>query len=192
MIGRTYEVVVGKLPVGINVLRREALAEGYQWLAADWKSHMIRFDRPGVLLAARVNGALVGVGGLTIDQRMEFADGSAQVVRRGADLLHNKSSDPRNRQRAFARGRRRVDLEPIVLNAMRIRRLYVRPAFRRRGIGYQLVAALLARGMPDHGECGPCKLFLLGVDRVYARPSARAYTHLNALTRSELSHFSML
>jgi GNAT superfamily N-acetyltransferase len=96
---------VGKLPVGINVLRREALAEGYQFverLAADWKSRTIRFDRPGeVLLAARLNGALVGVGGLTI--------------------------------------------EPIVQNAMRIRRFYVRPAFRRRGIGYQLAAALLAR-----------------------------------------------
>jgi GNAT superfamily N-acetyltransferase len=97
---------VGKLPVGTDVLRMEALAEGYQFierLAADWKSHTIRFDRPGeALLAARLNGALVGVGGLTI--------------------------------------------EPIVLNAMRIGRFYVRPAFRRRGIGYQLAAALLARG----------------------------------------------
>jgi GNAT superfamily N-acetyltransferase len=84
----------------------EALAEGYQFverLAADWMSHTIRFDRPAeALLAARLNGALAGVGGLTID--------------------------------------------PIVPNAMRIRHVYVRPTFRRKGVGYQLVAALLARG----------------------------------------------
>src|SRR6266478_6610291 len=98
------EPVREALPVGFNALRAEALAEGFRQverLAADWEAGRTRFDRDGeALLAARLNGVLVGIGGLTV--------------------------------------------EPVVPGASRMRRFYVRPAFRRIGVGGQLVAALLA------------------------------------------------
>jgi len=100
--------VLDALPAGFDVLRAEALAEGFRQverLAADWDAGRIRFDRDGeALLAARLNGVLVGIGGLTI--------------------------------------------EPVVAGALRMRRFYVRPAFRRIGVGRQLVTALLA-GLDD-------------------------------------------
>ena len=69
-------------------------------LIAQWKSRAIRFDREGeALLAARVDGALAGIGGLTI--------------------------------------------EPVLPGALRMRRFYVRPLFRRAGIGRKLATALL-------------------------------------------------
>jgi len=37
-----------------------------------------------------------------------------------------------------------ITIEPVVRGAMRMRRFYVRPAFRRNGVGHQLVTALLA------------------------------------------------
>jgi GNAT superfamily N-acetyltransferase len=37
-----------------------------------------------------------------------------------------------------------ITIEPVVPGAMRMRRFYVRPAFRRNGVGHQLVTALLA------------------------------------------------
>jgi GNAT superfamily N-acetyltransferase len=96
--------VLDALPVGFNALRAEALAEGFRQverLAADWEAGGTRFDRDGeALLAARLNGVLVGIGGLTI--------------------------------------------EPVVPGALRMRRFYVRPAFRRIGVGRQLVTALVA------------------------------------------------
>jgi RimJ/RimL family protein N-acetyltransferase/GNAT superfamily N-acetyltransferase len=99
------EAVVDGLPVGFDALRTEARAEGRQSverLAADWQSRTTRFDREGeALLAARVNGVLAGLGGLT--------------------------------------------LEPVIPGAVRMRRFYVRPAFRRSGVGRKLVTALLAR-----------------------------------------------
>jgi GNAT superfamily N-acetyltransferase len=98
------EPVLDALPVGFDALRAEALAEGFRQverLAADWQAGKTRFDRDGeVLLAARLNGVLVGIGGLTI--------------------------------------------EPVVPRALRMRRFYVRPAFRRIGVGRRLVTALLA------------------------------------------------
>ena len=42
-----------------------------------------------------------------------------------------------------------LTVEPVVPNALRMRRFYVRPAFRRGGIGRQLVMALLARARPS-------------------------------------------
>ena len=97
------ERVLDALPPGFEVLRAEALAEGFRQverLAADWQAGRTRFDRDGeALLAARLNGVLVGIGGLTI--------------------------------------------EPVVPDALRMRRFYVRPAFRRIGIGRRLVTALL-------------------------------------------------
>jgi GNAT superfamily N-acetyltransferase len=98
------ERVLDALPVGFDALRADALAEGFRQverLAADWEAGRTRFDRDGeALLAAYLNGVLVGIGGLTI--------------------------------------------EPVVPGALRMRRFYVRPAFRRLGIGRRLVAALLA------------------------------------------------
>jgi GNAT superfamily N-acetyltransferase len=38
-----------------------------------------------------------------------------------------------------------LTLEPVVPNALRMRRFYVRPAFRRGGVGRELVVSLLAR-----------------------------------------------
>ena len=97
--------VIEELPAGFDALRAEARAEGYLFvdrLATDWLSGTIRFDREGeALLAARVNGVLAGIGGLTI--------------------------------------------EPVVPGALRMRRFYVRMAYRRGGIGRKLATALLDR-----------------------------------------------
>ena len=97
--------VIKELPEGFDALRAEAHAEGYLFverLARDWLSGTTRFDREGeALLAARVNGVLAGIGGLTI--------------------------------------------EPVVPDALRMRRFYVRLAFRRSGIGRELATALLER-----------------------------------------------
>ncbi len=98
------EPVLEALPAGFEELRAEALAEGFRQverLAADWEAGRTRFDRDGeALLAARLNGVLAGIGGLTI--------------------------------------------EPVVPGALRMRRFYVRPAFRHIGVGRQLATALLA------------------------------------------------
>ena len=103
------EVVTADLPAGFDELRAEARAEGFRQLdrlATDWEACTTRFNRAGeALLAARVNGVLAGIGGLTVD--------------------------------------------PIVPSALRMRRFYVRPAFRRGGVGRQLVKALLARAKPN-------------------------------------------
>jgi GNAT superfamily N-acetyltransferase len=92
------------LPAGFDALRADALAEGFRQverLAADCEAGGTRFDRDGeALLAVRLHGVLVGIGGLTI--------------------------------------------EPVVPGALRMRRFYVRPAFRRIGVGRHLVTALLA------------------------------------------------
>src|SRR5207249_12245186 len=99
-----HEPVREALPAGVNGLRADALAEAFRQverLAANWETGTTRFERDGeTLLDARLNGVLVGVGGLTI--------------------------------------------EPVVPGALRMRRFYVRPAFRRIGVGRQLVTALLA------------------------------------------------
>ena len=65
------EQIVGELPSGFDLLRAEAQAEGYRHLnrlAEEWAAHTARFDRGGeALLAARLDGDLAGIGGLTID-----------------------------------------------------------------------------------------------------------------------------
>ena len=99
----TLQRVTMELPAGFDALRAEARAEGYRFverLATEWVSLIARFDRDWeALLAARVNGVLAGIGGLTID--------------------------------------------PVVLDALRMRRFYVRPAYRRSGIGRKMATALL-------------------------------------------------
>jgi GNAT superfamily N-acetyltransferase len=102
------EAIIEDLPTGFDALRTDARTEGFRQierLATDWETRTIRFDNDGeALLAARVDGTLAGIGGLTV--------------------------------------------EPVVPTALRMRRFYVRPAFRRGGIGRQLVMALLTRARP--------------------------------------------
>jgi len=103
--GFRLEAVVKHLPDGFDVLRAEARTEGHLFverLFTDWVSRTNRFDRAGeALLAARVNGVLAGIGGITI--------------------------------------------EPVVAGAVRMRRFYIRPVFRRNRVGHQLATALLNR-----------------------------------------------
>ncbi len=57
------------LPEGFDVLRAEAVREGYRHmarLADDWASGSERFDKAGeALFAAYIEGELAGVGGVT-------------------------------------------------------------------------------------------------------------------------------
>jgi GNAT superfamily N-acetyltransferase len=96
--------VAGALPAGFAGLQAEARAEGHRHLdrlAAEWAAGTTRFDRAGeALLAAWLNGELVGIGGLTID--------------------------------------------PHQPGALRMRRFYVRKAYRGAGIGRALAEALMA------------------------------------------------
>ncbi len=98
--------VVETLPDGFDVILQAAASEGVRnmaMLAAQWASGEQRFEDPGALFAALVDGDLAGVGGVTVE--------------RGAG-------------------------EP----AMRMRRLYVLPAFRRFGIGRRLAGAMMQQG----------------------------------------------
>ena len=96
------EPVIENLPSDFDGMRAEAYVEGYRLerLATDWAAGTTRFDRDGeVLLGARMDEILAGIGGLTLD--------------------------------------------PVVSGALRMRRFYVRPSFRKNGIGRKLVDALL-------------------------------------------------
>ena len=63
--------VVDALPAGFRALCEEARGDGHRMLdtlAAEWTTGAIRFDRPGeTLLAAYADGALAGIGGLTLE-----------------------------------------------------------------------------------------------------------------------------
>lgn len=91
------------LPVELDQLRADARAEGFRFvdrLVAEWASGANRFSETGeVLLVARVDEALAGIGGVT--------------------------------------------LEPAILGALRMRRFYIRPPYRRMGIGRRIVERLL-------------------------------------------------
>jgi GNAT superfamily N-acetyltransferase len=71
------ERIVEKLPFGFDLLRAEAQAEGYRHLerlAEEWSAGTMRFDREGeVLLGARFDADLAGIGGLTIDPALPGA-----------------------------------------------------------------------------------------------------------------------
>lgn len=98
--------VVESLPDGFDVILQAAASEGVRnmaMLAEQWDSGEQRFDEPGALFAALVDGDLAGVGGVAVEP---------------------------------AAG------EP----AMRMRRLYVLPAFRRFGVGRRLAAAMMQQG----------------------------------------------
>jgi GNAT superfamily N-acetyltransferase len=98
--------VVETLPDGFAVILEAAASEGVRnmaMLAAQWASGEQRFDEPGALFAALVDGDLAGLGGVTAET--------------GAG-------------------------EP----AMRMRRLYVLPVFRRFGVGRRLAGAMMQQG----------------------------------------------
>ena len=98
--------VVETLPNGFDVILQAAESEGVRnmaMLAAQWTRGEQRFDDPGALFAALVDGDLAGVGGVTVET--------------GAG-------------------------EP----AMRMRRLYVLPMFRRFGVGRRLAGAMMQQG----------------------------------------------
>jgi GNAT superfamily N-acetyltransferase len=98
-----------ELPAGFDDMQAEARSEGHQFLgrlAADWTSGIMRFGRDGeALLVAYVDGALAGIGGITID--------------------------------------------PFLPGALRMRRFYVRPPFRRCSIARQLATSLIGRAVRD-------------------------------------------
>lgn len=98
--------VVEALPDGFDVILQAAASEGVRNMAmlhAQWTSGEQRFDEPGALFAALVDGDLAGVGGLTVE---------------------TTAGEP----------------------AMRMRRLYVLPAFRRFGVGRRLAGAMMQQG----------------------------------------------
>src|SRR5262249_41168234 len=69
---------------------------------------------------------------------------------------------------------------PVVANALRMRRFYVRPAFRRGGVGRQLVMALLADVRPGQlvtTNAAPTRGPLLESNGFEADPRGRA-THI--------------
>ena len=142
--------VIEELPAGFDDLRAEARAEGYLFmerLATDWMSGTARFDRAGeALLAARVNGVLAGIGGLTV--------------------------------------------EPIVPGALRMRRFYVRLAYRRSGIGRKLASALLERARSAGGlvtvNAAPASTAFW--ESLGFAPDARdGHTHIQHLDKGRLS-----
>lgn len=97
------EKIIRKLPVGFEVLRTEARAEGYRHLerlATDWASGAARFDREGeALFVAYVDGELAAIGGITVD--------------------------------------------PVIPDALRMRRFYVGKRFRRHSVGRRIALSLL-------------------------------------------------
>lgn len=98
--------VVETLPDGFDVILRAAESEGVRnmaMLAAQWADGAQRFEDPGALFAALVDGDLAGVGGVTTET------GAGQP-------------------------------------ALRMRRLYVLPMFRRFGVGRRLAGAMMQQG----------------------------------------------
>jgi GNAT superfamily N-acetyltransferase len=99
-----------RLPPGFEVLRYAADDEAFEMLgvlAEEWASGRGRFDGPGELLAAAIEGSmLAGIGGMSRD--------------------------------------------PVVPEALRMRRFYVYPPYRRRGVGRAMARFLLER--PEVGR----------------------------------------
>lgn len=99
--------VTHTLPEDFPALAKQAAAEGVRnmaLLADQWRDGTQRFEEPGALFAAFVDGALAGIGGVTPQSGLA---------------------------------------EP----AMRMRRLYVAPPFRRQGVGQALAGAMIQQGL---------------------------------------------
>src|SRR5262249_57367513 len=71
------EPVTDRMLAGFAALQAEAQAEGYRMLdtlAAEWDSGATRFNHPDeALFAAYVDGALAGIGGLTLEPALAGA-----------------------------------------------------------------------------------------------------------------------
>ena len=95
MYGLALVQVLAALPAGFEALREAARHEGYRHLdrlANDWASGAIRFDRPGeALLAARIDDALAGIGGMTLEPDLP-----------GALRMRRFHVDPAHRRRGIA------------------------------------------------------------------------------------------
>ncbi|MBX3479848.1 MAG: GNAT family N-acetyltransferase [Caulobacter sp.] len=66
--------VFDALPEGFGLLEKMAIAEGVRnmsLLAEQWASGQQRFDDPGALFAACIDGDLAGVGGVTVQSGLE-------------------------------------------------------------------------------------------------------------------------
>jgi GNAT superfamily N-acetyltransferase len=125
------EPVLDRLPAGFAALREAAHAEGHGFLeklAIDWASGAMRFDRMGeILLAATLY--------------------SASVVH-SASIGHNESvGHSRSAGHGELTGIGGLTIDPVVTNAMRMRRFYVSPRFRRGGIGATLARTLRDRAL---------------------------------------------
>jgi len=119
------ELVLARLPAGFAALREAAHAEGHGFLeklAIDWASGAMRFDRMGeILLAATLHGEAVG---------------HSASVGHGETAGHGELA-----------GIGGLTIDPVVTNAMRMRRFYVSPRFRRGGIGATLARTLRDRAL---------------------------------------------
>jgi GNAT superfamily N-acetyltransferase len=144
-MGATLEIIrfSGSLP-DLSALRAAAFSEGHRMLERlcdDWASGDLRFEGPlEALIAANVDGALAGIGGIT--------------------------------------------REPADPAALRMRRFYVLPAQRRRGIGRALAETLMnsreRRGMrlTVHAGLPESAQFWerLGFLPVHGQPWSHAFT----------------
>ena len=73
-----------------------------------------------------------------------------------------------------------ITIEPVVAGAVRMRRFYIRPVFRRNPVGHQIGHCIAQSGgcrPADYGECSPREFFFLGISRVYTRSPRRSYSH---------------
>jgi GNAT superfamily N-acetyltransferase len=137
-----------ELPLpGIEELRREALAESYNFvetLVEECRSGANRYDRAGETLLGCFDGAvLVAVGGLNIDP---FAN------------------------------------DPTV---GRLRRVYVRPAWRSRGVGRELVMTLVKTAR-EHFRRVRLRAETAGAARLYERLGFAATADPDATHEMEL------
>lgn len=104
----------------LSLIERESAAEGYRHirrLIDEYTSGMNRFDMAGeALFVAAVNGEIVGVGGL--NRYEEYRRGNS-------DDQEGQGTD--HRRQRFGR----------------VRRVYVLPSYRRKGIAKAIMAAVL-------------------------------------------------
>jgi GNAT superfamily N-acetyltransferase len=98
------------LPDDLKYLRYEAKKEGYNFVERpfdQWDSERLLFNRENeALICGRMNGAIAGLGGITVD--------------------------------------------PEIPDALRMRRFYIQPDFRRRGLATAICDALLMSAQGSH------------------------------------------
>ena len=112
-------------------------------------------ERSDTRLQLVVEGLPNGIDALRTEA---LAEGYRFVERLVADWMSRKIRFDREGEALFAArvndvlaGIGGLTIEPVVPSALRMRRFYVRPAFRRIGVGRQLASALLARAASGQG-----------------------------------------